>query len=151
MIYAWDNYPIRQFPGMWEWMALQIQEKKLAMPRIAFEEVAKITPDCSAWLKDKNLEQLPASNEIVHQALRIKGLLGIVDDNYHPRGVGENDIIIIATAIKYRAELISDEARQSSPPKERYKCKIPAVCGRKDVNVPCTNFIDYIKRSAQVF
>jgi hypothetical protein len=40
MIYAWDNYPVRQFPGLWEWMATQIEERKLVMPSVAFEEVA---------------------------------------------------------------------------------------------------------------
>jgi Domain of unknown function (DUF4411) len=34
MIYAWDNYPMRQFPGLWEWMATQIEEKKLVMPSV---------------------------------------------------------------------------------------------------------------------
>lgn len=39
MIYAWDNYPVRQFPGLWEWMATQIEEKnhgKETFSRIGF-------------------------------------------------------------------------------------------------------------------
>ena len=31
MIYAWDNYPIGQFPGMWEWMGSQIEAKQVVM------------------------------------------------------------------------------------------------------------------------
>ncbi len=27
-IHAWDNYPIIQFPGLWDWMASQIAEKQ---------------------------------------------------------------------------------------------------------------------------
>ncbi len=42
MIYAWDNYPMRQFPGLWEWMATQIGEKKLMMPSVAFDEVVAV-------------------------------------------------------------------------------------------------------------
>jgi hypothetical protein len=41
IIYAWDNYPIRQFPGLWEWMVKQIEDEKLAIPSIAFDEVEK--------------------------------------------------------------------------------------------------------------
>ena len=55
MIYAWDNYPIRQFPGLWEWMATQIEEKRLVMPSVAFEEVANKTPDCGEWLEKNDI------------------------------------------------------------------------------------------------
>ena len=24
MIYAWDNYPIEQFPPLWDWMGVQV-------------------------------------------------------------------------------------------------------------------------------
>lgn len=150
MIYARDNYPVRQFPPLWKWMAIQIKEKKLVMPSVAFKEGADKAPDCGKWLKENNLEQLETSNAIIQDAIRIKGLLGIVNDNYHPKGVGENDIII-ATTIVYKAELISDEERQPTLPREPGKKKIPAVCSIKDVAVLCISFIEYIRRSDEIF
>jgi len=151
MIYAWDNYPLGQFPGLWEWMAGQIESKELVMPSVAFEEVSHKTPECGEWLKENNLEQLAISNAILQDAKRIKGLLGIVDDNYHPKGVGENDILIIATARQHGAELVSDEERQTNLPQVSSKRKIPAVCAMQTVSVSCINFIDYIKASGAVF
>lgn len=151
MIYAWDNYPVQQFPGLWEWMARQIKSKKLLMPSVAFEEVKNKTPDCGVWLRDNNLERLEISNAIIQDAMRIKGLLGIVDDNYHSNGVGENDIFIIATARAFHMELVSDEKKQIAPPQISSKRKIPAVCAMTGVTVACINFIDYIKRSGEVF
>ena len=151
MIYAWDNYPIGQFPPLWKWMASQIEAKELVMPSVAFDEVNHKTPDCGEWLKDNNLEQLAISNAIVQEAKRIKGLIGIVDDNYHAKGVGENDILIIATARLHGAELVSDEEEQTTKPKVSSKRKIPAVCAMPVVSVSCINFIKYIKASGEVF
>lgn len=150
MIYAWDNYPIGQFPGLWEWMAGQIESKQLLMPSVAFEEVQGKTPDCGEWLKGNNLEQLAITNAIMQEAKRIKGLLGIANDKY-TTGVGENDILIIATARLHTAELVSDEAKQPILPKVPSNRKIPAVCVMPTVTVPCINFIEYIKASGAVF
>jgi Domain of unknown function (DUF4411) len=151
MIYAWDNYPVRQFPGLCEWMATQIGEKKLDMPTVAFEEVANKTPDCGDWLKRNDLKQLQISNAILQDALRIKGLLGIVGDKYNPHGVGENDILIIATARFYTAELISNEERQLQLPKKLDRRKIPAVCAMTEVSVLCISFTEFIKSSDVIF
>lgn len=151
VIYAWDNYPIGQFPPLWEWMASQIEAKELVMPSVAFDEVNHKTPDCGEWLKENNLEQLAISNAIVQEAKRIKGLLGIVDDNYHAKGVGENDILIIASARLHGAELVSDEERQTNQPQVSSKRKIPAVCVMPTIAVTCINFIEYIKASGVVF
>jgi len=151
MIYAWDNYPIRQFPGLWEWMATQIEEQKLVMPSVAFKEVANKTPDCGEWLKENNITKLEITNEIAQKAMSIKKLLGIDGDNYHSKGVDENDILIIATARVHKAELVSDEKRQTVLPEEPSKKKIPAVCAIKKVDVLCINFIEFIKRSDEIF
>ena len=151
MIYAWDNYPVRQFPPLWEWMATQIEGKQVMMPSVAFEEVEHKAPDCGEWLKENNLEQLVVSGTILQDAMRIKGLLGIVGDNYHAKGVDENDILIIATARALSAELVSDEARQTILPRVLSKRKIPAVCDMAGVSFPCINFIEYIKRSDEIF
>jgi hypothetical protein len=150
MIYAWDNYPIRQFPGLWEWMATQVEERQLVMPSVAFEEVANKAPDCGEWLKNNELGLIEISNTVMHDALRIKKLLGIVDDKYGA-GVGENDLLIIATAREQGAELVSEESRQNNLPKALPNYKIPAVCYMTEVSVPCINFIEYIKCSAAIF
>lgn len=151
MICAWDNYPIGQFPGLWEWVAGQIESQQLVMPGVAFEEVSHKTPECGKWLEDNDLERLEINNAVLQDAKRIKGLLGIVDDNYHPKGVGENDILIIATARQHGAELVSDEERQTNLPQVSSKRKIPAVCAMQTVSVSCINFIEYIKASGAVF
>lgn len=151
MIYAWDNYPIGQFPGLWEWMASQIEAKQVMMPRVAFDEVGHKSPDCSEWLKENNIEILPVSNAILLGTMQIKNSLGIVDDNYHAKGVDENDLLIIATASENHVELVSDEAKQPGVPQNLSKRKIPAVCAMASVNVSCINFIEYIKASGAVF
>jgi hypothetical protein len=109
MIYAWDNYPEKQFPGLWEWIELRIQAKDICMSIVAFEEVKLKAPDCANWLTQRGVEQHDITNDIVQDANRIKSLLGIVGDNYHPKGVDENDLLIIATARANRVQLISEE------------------------------------------
>ena len=151
MIYAWDNYPVLQFPGLWEWVAVQIEETKLVMPSVAFDEVDDKTPECGQWLKNHHVVQLNISNAILQDAMRIKELLAIVGDIYHPKGVGENDLLIIATARAHSAELVSDEERQPTPPQVPAKRKIPATCAMTDVAVPCISFIEYIRRSEVIF
>jgi predicted nucleic acid-binding protein len=151
IIYAWDNYPIRQFPGLWEWMAEQVAEKKIAMPTVAFDEVDKKVAECADWLRESHIKLFPVTNAILQKALLIKNLLGIDGDSYHPNGVGENDIFIIATASVYNLGLVSDEGWQPKPPKLPKKSKIPLVCTIEAVDVPCLSFIAFIKRSEVVF
>ncbi|WP_246792997.1 DUF4411 family protein [Burkholderia perseverans] len=151
MIYAWDNYPIAQFPGLWTWIAAEINARRLMMSIVAYGEVCAGTPDCSDWLVTAGLERLEVTNEIVQDAMRIKALLGVVGDNYHPKGVGENDLLIIATARVHRRELISNEAQQNNPPDVNSKRKIPSVCSMRGVAVPCIDFVQYIRRSGAVF
>jgi hypothetical protein len=151
MIYAWDNYPINQFPGLWEWIITQIDEQNLVIPNIALEEVTGKMPECGSWLEETNITQLEITNEVMQDAMRIKKLLGINGDNYHAKGVGENDLLIIATARLHKAELISDEKYQVTLPNEPSKKKIPAVCAMNEVVVLCISFLEFIKRSNEIF
>jgi len=73
-----------------------------------------------------------------------------VSDNYR-KGVGENDILIIATARAHGAELVSDEGTQTKLPDVMANMKIPAVCDMAAVSVPCISFVKYIKRSDVIF
>lgn len=150
IIYAWDNYPIEQFPGLWDWMSKQVDARSVLMPSIAFQEVDNKMPECASWLKNGNIELLPVTNIVTQKALKIKRLLGIVSDRYHNKGVGENDILIVATAHVNNLILISEE-QQAAKPNILSKSKIPTVCAMKEVSVPCMKFIEYIKGSNAVF
>lgn len=150
MIYAWDNYPLHQFPGLWVWVAGQIAEGHLVMSSVAVDEVAHMAPECALWLEVSSLKKIEVTNAIVQDAFRMKQLLGIVGDRFHPKGVDENDLLIIATAASCNVELVSEESRQKLPdiPAKR---KIPAVCAMDAVAVKCINFIEYIRQSNAVF
>lgn len=151
IIHAWDNYPIENFPPLWEWLAGQIETDEFAIPQVALEEVVKKSPDCGEWLKEQKITVLPLTNDVLQQAIAIKHQLGIVEDDYHPKGVSENDIFIIATAKVAGTILISDEARQFRLPDVPAKYKIPAVCNLTGVDVDCIPFIEVIRSSGATF
>lgn len=150
IVYAWDNYPPEIFPPLWDWMAEQVSTKQLTMSVVAFDETINVSPDCATWLKDHDIQKLEVNNTILQESMRIKALLGIVNDKFGD-GVGENDIFIIATAMVHRIDLVSDERRQKDLPKMMTRYKIPAVCNLPTVRVNCYNYLDYIKNSGAVF
>lgn len=84
IIYGWDNYPIQQFPKLWEWLATQVEGRQISISVVALSEVQAKTPDCGAWLRVNNVVQLPAGNAELVEALRIKALLGIVGVSITP-------------------------------------------------------------------
>ncbi len=151
IIHAWDNYPIENFPPMWEWIADKIEADEFSISQVALEEVCNKTPDCGAWLKDQDIRVLPLTNEVLQQASLIKRQLGITEDDYHSEGVGENDLLIIATAKTEGITLISDERRQFTLPGNIKRYKIPAVCDLQGVTVECVSFIELIRSSGAIF
>ncbi len=151
LIYAWDNYPLEVFPPLWRWMSDQIADEKFTIPQVAFEEVVAKTPECGNYVRDAGIKRLPVTPEIIQMAMQIKQLLGIANDDYRPKGVGENDILIIATAAVEKIELVSNEAQQAIPPDVDANRKIPSVCAMVDVGVRCISFIEMIRTSGQVF
>lgn len=151
MIHAWDNYPITNFPKLWDWLAAEVTAKTFYLPNAAFTEVGHKLADCCTWLNDCKCDVVKESNPILQAALNIKQVLGIQNDQYHQDGVDENDVLIIATARVNGHMLISNENRQPTLPANLKRYKIPAVCSHANVGVTCNNFIEYLKASGKVF
>ena len=51
IVHGWDNYPITQFPALWDWLAEQIADGQISISRIAFDEVATVSPANADWLR----------------------------------------------------------------------------------------------------
>lgn len=152
VIHGWYFYPIENFPGLWAWFALQTAAERFSMSEVAFQEVSQKEPECGKWLKDVGkTKTVPLSNSILQSAIQIKNLLNIRNDNYHAKGVGENDLFIIAAAKLENLALVSEEAKQSILPQILSKYKIPAVCSLPGVSVKCLSFLELIKNENPVF
>jgi hypothetical protein len=151
IIYGWDNYPIAKFPKLWEWMEHQIGAVEFAIPDVAYDEVEHVAPDCHAWLEAAGISVIDSSDESLQFAQATKQLLGIVGDKYHPNGVGENDLLIIACARVNACHLVSNEGLQNDLPNVMAKYKIPAVCKHASVSVPCQDFLQLIKSTTATF
>ncbi len=151
IIHAWDNYPIVNFPPFWDWIAEKIKNGDFAICDVAFDEVNHKTPDCSDWLKNKGIRKIGLTDNVLVTASAIKNSLGIIADGYHPRGVDENDLIIIANAFVESDMLLTEESRQPALPTPMSRYKIPAVCGLPTVSVTCQNVVELIRSSGAVF
>ncbi|MGE0433196.1 MAG: DUF4411 family protein [Planctomycetota bacterium] len=150
VIYAWYHYPSAQFPKVWHWLSGKIGSKELVIAKTAFDEVVKHQPDAAAWLTSKKIAIFQVTNDALMKAVAIKADLGIANDDYGS-GVGENDILIIATAWVNGHEMITQENRQLNLPKSLKKYKIPAVCGMASVTIPCHTFIEVLRQSNATF
>lgn len=151
LVHAWDSYPIEIFPPLWKWLGEQVSNGNLQFPDVAYEEINNVSPDSGQWLKANGVKIIPINPEMLAFAMSVKKILGVDDDEYHPNGVGENDLLIISCASTNGAQLISDESRQNDLPKNLKRCKIPAVCDHDDVGVSCCNFLEYLKAAGVSF
>ena len=150
-IYGWDNYPLAQFPGLWDWLGSQIGAGLVTLSETANKEVCSKLENCGQWLKDQGLAVVVNTPATLLEASQIKTLLNIVGDDYRSDGVGENDLLIIASAKTGGATLVSDEKKQPIRPADRRRYKIPAVCAYLNSPVRCESFLEYIKSSGQSF
>ena len=151
IIFGWENYPLTQFPKLWEWIALEIQNGELIISQVAYLETRNLILECADWLDEKGISKIPINNAILHKAIEIQQLLGIFDDDYHAKGVGENDILIIATSKMENCELINNESIQNNLPQNKKRFKIPAVCDINSIGVKHLDFVGYFKRSGNIF
>lgn len=146
MIHAWDNYPPenKHFDSLWEWFSNKMQSKEFVISKKAFEEVSHKIPECGTWLQDNHIKIYDLTSESLLIASDIKELLGIIEEKY-TRGVGENDLFIIAIAQELGTTLVTEEGRQGVLPALKSNYKIPAVCNMESVGVANCNFLNLLK------
>lgn len=157
-ITAWnETHPIDIFEPLWRKMANMRDSMALLKP--IYDEIDPITsrvnPDgvkkskdqlskehgLRMWLEDNNFVSTEIDgDEVFSQSL----ILGRKYEIREPsKGVGVNDLTLIAYAQIHKKIVVTLEAKQEPPPKEKWKHKIPAVC--KQERVHCINFIEMLR------
>ncbi len=151
----WDNYPIKNkhFTPLWEWFYEKVNAEIFVISDVAIAEVRQHI------LYDKLIADIPKAqlflaileNIIIHKKTisdvrsvqKFKTFLGITEDNYHAKGVGENDFFIVASAKNNDMILVTNEAVQKDTNEinNKAKFKIPAVCNLSGVKVQSINLI----------
>lgn len=81
MIYGWDNYPLTQFPGLWDWLGGQVIAQSVTISETAHDEVRGKLPDCGNWLKKQQVNVVVNNTGILQEATSIKALLQITGNN----------------------------------------------------------------------
>lgn len=150
MIHVWDHYPPSNphFDSLWEWIDEEIQNKNFSISQKALEEVSRKIPECGKWLRKHNIQVFALTPFALETAQSIKISLNIEEEKYAKvKGVGENDLFIIAIAKETNTTLISEESKQNNLPKLKSNYKIPAVCNMSEVNVSCISFIELLRPS----
>lgn len=149
IVHAWDNYPIKTFSPLWGWLAEQFASDEFGICQVAWKEVGQVSPGCAGWLKACGVKPIALGAETTLEALKMARRLGIEEDDYHPDGVDEKDLLIIASALNHGNSLVSNESVQNDLPKNLKKYRIPAVC--RLVGVTCVDFVKLLKQEEPDF
>jgi hypothetical protein len=130
---------------LWAWFKMKVEEGEFVVSRRAYDETArKVSPEFIEWIKE--IEIIKDTIEDLNEAQRIKELLNIEEDDFHPKGVGENDIFIISISKRINAILDSNEDQYTRPDIKK-KYKIPNVCRIPEVDIECINFAELLRRN----
>ena len=140
---AWDDtHPIGIFQPLWREMANKRDRMILLKPIYDEIDPTRKKSELRMWLKDNNFVPIHIDEKKVLQQFLILGRKYEIRE--HPKGVGTNDLVLIAYAKTHGKTVVTLEAVQEKLPQKKWKYKIPAVC--KQEQVPCINFIEMLRR-----
>lgn len=145
VIHFWENYPIKTklFDALYDWFARQIAAGVFVISEVALEEVKGKSDELYKWLNGKNISVCPKNVEDIIALSNLEQDLGISGkQDYGKKGVGENDLLIIAIAKRKNHILVSNEAVQNNLPKKK-NYKIPAVC-KHIAAIKCIDFLQLL-------
>ena len=146
IIHFYDNYPLENphLVSLWDWFAEKIESGDFVISKRAYDEVLHKTDRLPEWFTEINIFEDTIAD--LEEAQRIKELLEIEEEGFHPKGVGENDIFIISISKRLNSVLVSNES-QINKPNLKKKYKIPSVCNLPEVDVECINIAELLRRN----
>ncbi len=143
IINAWRDYPIQNFPNIWEWVEKLGREQIGGMSEVVFKELERGGDECYDWFKErKELFVHPNTEEV---QIEVKRLVNTYKNFGITTGKNEGDPYVLALAKVMNAVVVTNE----SPSNNMNGPKIPDVC--REENIRVIKFVQVITNEGVVF
>ncbi len=143
-ITPWNtDYPMDIFPSLWE--ALAQHKENIVLIKPIYDEIDPLTTGkrgkLRQWLLKNKFMPIPVDENIQDISIKFENEYQI---NEKSRGVGKNDLMLIAYAHKEEGTVVTFETKQAQAPDKKKNYKIPLVCKEKDT--ACITFVEMLRK-----
>ena len=141
-----ERYPIKNFPSLWRKIESLIQNRRLKMSQIVFEEAMRDT-EIKQWCDENQLKpdfQVAIDESVQEKVSQILSEFPRLVDNR--TGKSGADPWVIALALTDENYIVLTE---ENPTDSKNRPKIPDVCTH--FQVKCIKMVDLIKKENWVF
>lgn len=138
IINAWRDYPIENFPKIWEWIEKMGNEGVLGLSEVVFKELEKGGDECFDWFR-KRKHAFVVSNDATVQK-ELQRLVNSYSNFGLVTGKNEGDPYVVALAIVNDCLVVTNESMSNN----MNGPKVPDVCNAEGIK--WIKFVDVIRR-----
>jgi hypothetical protein len=142
-INAWSDYPIENFPKIWDWIEQMGRTGILGMSEVVFRELEKGGDECFDWFKARKSDFVYPNDDDV------QGELDRLVNTYNNFGLitgkNEGDPFVVALAIVKGCIVVTNESMSNN----MNGPKVPDVCRAEGIQ--WIKFVDVIRREGVRF
>lgn len=142
-INAWRDYPIENFPKIWDWIEHMGINGIAGMSEVVFHELEKGGDECFAWFKQRKEYFVYPNNQEVQKEL--ERLVNSYNNFGIITGKNEGDPFVVALAIVKECTVVTNESMSNN----MNGPKVPDVCRAE--RIQWIKFVDVIRRESVTF
>jgi hypothetical protein len=142
-INAWRDYPIENFPKIWEWIEEMGKRQIIGMSEVVFQELEKGGDECFDWFKQRKANFVYPNDEEVQKVL--EHLVNRYNNFGIITGKNEGDPFVVALAVVKDCSVVTNESMSNN----MHGPKVPDVCRAEGIE--WIKFVDVIRRERVTF
>ncbi|NGP87552.1 DUF4411 family protein [Fodinibius halophilus] len=143
LIQAWRDYPIENFPPVWEKLGELGANNTLGMSELILAELQRGGDELYDWAKTRETDLVIPTSDTINS--EVSYLVNTYNNFGIITGKNEADPFVVAVAKAHNCIVVTNERRSG----DLNGPKIPDVCLEEEI--PWIRFIDIIKRENIVF
>ena len=142
-INAWRDYPIENFPKIWDWIERMGRDGLLGISEVVFRELEKGGDECYDWFKTRKSDFVYPNDDDVQRELN--RLVNTYNNFGLITGKNEGDPFVVALAIVQDCMVVTNESMSNN----MNGPKVPDVCRAEGIQ--WIKFVEVIRREEVKF